>query len=325
MLQHAIFTEPNYSEGYTTDDNARALVLAVLLEQTGKAFSKTHRYQAFLWHAFDQERGRFHNYFSYDRRWLDEIGSEDCHGRALWGLGTVLGRSQDAGLRGAAGRLFDMALPPVVHFSSPRAWAYALLGIHDYLGRFSGDRAAQFAREELVEKLLTLYHNSNVPEWPWFEEVLSYSNALLPHSLLVSGKSMSRPDLIETGLAALQWLVEIQRSESGHFSPIGSQGFYHRGGERARFDQQPIEAQTTVSACIEAWRITQQDRWRQEAHRAFEWFLGRNDLGLPLYDPATGGCRDGLHPDRANQNEGAESTLSFLLALEELRQASQAV
>ena len=325
VLQHAIFTDPNYDEGYTTDDNARALILSALLEQTTERISRTHRYQSFLWHAFHREKGRFHNHLSYERSWLDEVGSEDCHGRALWALGSVLGRSRDAGLRGSASRLFDRALPALRTFSSPRAWAYALLGIHEYLSCFSGDRAAQNVREELTHRLTNIYRRMSAPDWLWFEEVLSYSNASLPHALLVSGRDMSREDFIQTGLTALRWLAEVQRCGSTHFVPIGSNGFYRRGGECARFDQQPIEAQAMVSACLYAWEITRDDCWRKEAQLAFEWFLGRNDLGLPLYDASTGGCRDGLHPDRANQNQGAESTLSFLIALEEMHQAGHVI
>jgi len=263
--------------------------------------------------------------FRNDRRWLDEVGSEDCHGRALWALGTVLGRSQEDGLRGSAGRLFDLALPAARSFSSPRAWAYTVLGIHEYLRRFSGDRAAQNVREELTHRLTNIYRRSSAPDWQWFEDVLSYSNASLPHALLVSGKDMPRDDFVQTGLTALRWLAETQRCGGTHLVPIGSNGFYRRGGQRARFDQQPIEAQATVSACLYAWEITQEVCWRKEAQLAFEWFLGRNDLNLPLYDTSTGGCRDGLHPDRANQNEGAESTLSFLIALEEMRQSSHVI
>lgn len=321
LLQHAVFTVPNYSAGYTTDDNARALEAAVLLEDTGQKLVSGARYLAFLWHAFDQARGRFHNELSYDRRWLDEVGSEDCHGRALNALGLVLGRSRNPGLRGLAGRLFDMALPAVFDFTSPRACAFALMGIHHYLRRFPGDRAAQNAREALAQRLMTLWRTYSGPDWPWFENILAYSNAALPHGLLLAGQGMSRPDMVETALTALSWLLEVQRAGSDHFVPIGSNGFYPRGGLRARFDQQPIEAHVTVAACLEAWRVTADKRFKEEAQRAFEWFLGRNDLGLALYDAATGGCRDGLHPDRVNQNQGAESTLAFLLSLLEMRQA----
>ena len=322
ILQHAVFTVPNYAEGYTTDDNARAVILSVLAQQAGIVIPASERYLAFLWHAFNPETGRFRNFLSYDRRWAEPAGSEDSHGRAMWALGTVLGCSEDPGLRGLAGRLFDQALPVTTTFSSPRAWAFTVLGCREYLKRFSGDRAAQSVRETLIQQLVRLYRENSSPDWVWFEDVVSYSNATLSHAMLTCGSDWKRDDLIEIGLNTLRWLVEVQRSEEDHFTPIGSNGFYRRGGVRARFDQQPIEAGATVSACLEAWRITGDSYWRRAAQRAFEWFFGRNDLKLSLYDSRTGGCRDGLHSDRANQNEGAEATLSFLTALVETRQAS---
>lgn len=320
MLQHAIFTVPNYNEGYTTDDNARALVVAVLLEELnagGRAQAQelASRYLAFLWHAFNPLTGRFRNVLSYDRHWQEEVGSEDSHARALWGLGMVLGRSNQSGWRGMASRLFDLALPGILSATSPRAWAFTLLGLQEYLKPFSGDRVAQQARAALAERLMEQYRRCCAADWPWFEDTLAYDNATLPHALLLSGQGMSRADMVDVGLQTLQWLAAIQQSDEGHFVPIGSHGFYRRGEERARFDQQPVEAQAMVSACLQAHRLTGDPAWYKEAQRAFEWFLGRNDLGLPLYDPRTGGCRDGLHPDRVNQNEGAESTLAFLLAL----------
>ena len=172
---------------------------------------------------------------------------------------------------------------------------------------------------------MACYRSTCARDWRWFENILSYCNARLSQALLVSGRSMTRQDLVDAGLETLRWLTEVQSADSGHFVPIGSNGFYVRGGERARFDQQPVEAHATVSACLEAWRTTREDWWLRESQKAFEWFLGRNDLGLPLYDPATGGCRDGLHPDRINQNEGAESTLSFMIALEEMRQSGNII
>ncbi len=325
LLQHAVFTVPNYSAGYTTDDNARALEAAVLLEDTGRIEIPAARYLAFLWHAFNAPRGRFHNELAYDRRWLDEVGSEDCHGRALSALGLLLAHSRNLGLRGLAARLFDLALPAVLAFTSPRAWAFSLIGIHHYLRRFPGDRAAQNAREHLAARLLDLWRAHRSPDWPWFEPILAYSNAALPHALLLAAQGMARPDLLQTALEALSWLIEIQRAGGDHLVPIGSNGFFPKGGPRARFDQQPVEAHVTVAACLEAWRATHDPRWRLEAQRAFEWFLGRNDLGLPLYDPSTGGCRDGLHPDRVNQNQGAESTLAFLLSLLEMRRAGAVI
>jgi glycosyltransferase involved in cell wall biosynthesis len=325
MFQHAIHTVPNYSEGYTTDDNARALVLSVLLERRGLDWPFAARYLGFLHHAFNRETCRFRNWMGFDHRWLDEVGSEDCHGRAIWALGVVLGSSSREGLRGAAGPLMEAALPAVEKFTSPRAWAYTLLGLNEYLRRFPGDRAAQALREDLAGRLLRLYEIVKGPDWLWFEDILAYCNARLSQALIVTGRSLNRRDWLEAGLESLDWLARVQTAEAGHLVPVGSNGFWRRGQERARFDQQPVEAHTMVSACLDAWRATGDERWRTEARRAFDWFLGRNDLGLPLYDAATGGCRDGLHPDRVNQNEGAESTLSFHFALEEMHHAGDII
>jgi glycosyltransferase involved in cell wall biosynthesis len=346
MLQHAIFTIQNRKEGYATDDNARALILAVQLEQlapehiperldlgrysgryegrfgSADSFSVNSAglYLSFLEHAFSPAKGRFRNFLRYDRRWNEPVGSEDSHGRALWALGTVLGRSRDQGFRGAAGRLFEFSLPAALEFSSPRAWAYTLLGIQEYLSSYPGDRDAQKVRSVLSRRLLEMYESIRTPDWKWFENVLAYGNARLPQALLLVGSACSDQRMVSAGLESLEWLSQTQRCETnGHFVPIGSQGFYHQGGEKARFDQQPIEAAGAVSACLQAYRVTGDSRWRNEAWSAFNWFLGDNDLQLPLYDSVTGGCRDGLHPDRANENQGAESTLSFLMALVEMR------
>ncbi|MFH1022229.1 MAG: glycosyltransferase family 4 protein [Planctomycetota bacterium] len=329
ILQHAIYIVPNYSHGYATDDNARALILTILLESIEEdPFPRTRelasRYMAFLWHAFHPETGRFRNFMSYERHWLDG-GTEDGHGRALWGLGTVAGRSADAQLRDPASRLFTQGLPATLTFSSPRAWAFTLIGIHEYLKQFSGDKTVQNAREALSSNLLRLYRANSSPDWLWFEDSLAYCNAKLPHALFLSGQGMSQSDMVQTGLSSLEWLMKVQRAEGGHFVPIGSNGFYRKGGERARFDQQPVEAHATLSACMEAQRLTGKSQWAKEAMRVFEWFLGRNDLRLPVYDSTTGGCRDGLHPDRLNQNEGAESTLAFLLSLLEMRLAQEVI
>ncbi|MGA6988089.1 MAG: glycosyltransferase family 4 protein [Terriglobales bacterium] len=332
MLQHAIFTIPNRAEGYTSDDNARALIFTVLLAQLDPekdrladsvARDLSCRYLSFLEHAFNPGSGRFRNFLAYDRRWNETSGSEDCHGRALWSLGTVLGRSEDQGLRSAAGRLLEFSLPAALEFTSPRAWAYTLFGIQEYLNSYPGDRDAQKVRSVLSRRLLEMYESVRRPDWKWFENVLAYGNARLPQALLLVGSACSadRSDdrMVSAGLEALDWLLQTQRCETNHhFVPIGSQGFYHQGGEKARFDQQPIEAAGAVSACLEAYRATGDSHWLSEAWSAFNWFLGDNDLQLPLYDSVTGGCRDGLHPERANQNQGAESTLSFLMSLLEM-------
>jgi glycosyltransferase involved in cell wall biosynthesis len=323
ILQHAVFTIPNYSEGYTTDDNARALMVSALLEALGYEESSelASRYLAFIFFAFNTETGRFRNFMDYQRHWLQIGDTDDCHGRTLWALGTVLGRSNSPTLQSMAGQMFEQSLPAILATTSPRAWAFALIGIHEYLQRFAGDRRASQVREDLSGRLLALYQHHRSDEWRWFEDKLTYCNGALPHALIMCGHSIPNAAMSEAGLEALGWLSDLHRVTAGHFVPIGSNGFFPKDGERARFDQQPVEAQATVSACLEAYRITGDKSWRKEARRAFEWFLGRNDLNLRVYDPTTGGCRDGLHPDRLNENQGAESTLAFLQALLELRLA----
>ena len=325
MFQHAIFTVPNYHEGYTIDDNARALTVSTLLEELGseETADLMPRYCAFVWYAFNSKTGRFRNFMNYQRNWLEENGSDDSHGRALWALGTVLGRSNTPALQNMAGWVFEKSLPAVLDTTSPRAWAFALIGINEYLQRFAGDRTITQAREVLAGRLVELYRKNRTGEWHWYEESLTYCNAALPHALLMCGQGIPNNDMTEAGLESLRWLADLQRAEEagGHFVPIGSNGFYQRGGVRARFDQQPVEAQAMVSACLEAHRSTGDKSWYKEARCAFDWFLGRNDLNLPIYDPTTGGCRDGLHPDRPNQNQGAESSLAFLQAVLELRLA----
>jgi glycosyltransferase involved in cell wall biosynthesis len=326
IFQHASFTVPNFAEGYCTDDNARALVLAVMLQKLGHGSTPINSlaatYAAFLNHAFDRKSGRFRNFMNFERRWLEDVGSEDCQGHALWALGLCVAQAGQGSFQMLAAELFEQALPVAAEFTSPRAWAFTLIGIDEYLRRLSGDRRANQIRESLTAKLMQRFADAATEDWQWFEDVVSYTNAKLPHALILSGRCMSNAAMLELGLKTLRWLVKIQTSEAGSFRPIGSNGFYPRGRERALFDQQPIEAQATVSACIEAYQATSDMFWVAEARRAFEWFLGRNDLGLALYDAGTGGCRDGLHMDRLSQNQGAESTLAFLLALAE-KQALQ--
>ena len=325
IFQHAILTVPNFSEGYCTDDNARAFILAVLLSELGEEPERVRTlattYAAFLHHAFDLRVKRFHNHMSFDRRWLDEQWSEDCQGRALWALGVGVGRSPYRSFQIMAGQLFALALPALTELTSPRAWAFGLIGIHEYLRRLSGDSLVNQTRETLTSRLMELFERTAQPDWRWFQEDLTYDNAKLPHALILSGRATGQPAVFERGLQALRWLTELQISEKGHFRSIGTNGFYRRGGMRANFDQQPIEAQAMVSACLEAYRATSDLWWYDQAQRAFDWFIGWNDLGLELCSPKTGGCRDGLHVDRVNRNQGAESTLAFLLSLAEMRLA----
>jgi len=329
ILQHAAFSVPRYADGYCLDDNARALLLMTLLEEAGIESPRSvrllaSRYLAFVNHAFDETRGRFRNFMTYSRQWAEGAGSEDCHGRALWALGGVVGRSSDQAMRGLAGRLFHAALPATKELTSPRAWAYALLGIDEYLRAFQGESGVHSVMTLLTEKLLALFRATGTDDWPWFEDRLSYCNARLPQALIVSGARMQSQEATTLGLRALGWLCSVQ-SIDGYFAPIGSNGFYVRGESRAGFDQQPVEASATISACLDAYHRTGDSSWTGRAQRAFHWFLGQNQLQLSLYDPVSGGCRDGLHADRVNENQGAESTLSFLLALLEMRAAERVV
>ena len=323
IFQHASFTVPNFSEGYCTDDNARALVLALMLQKLGhgslQLSAQAATYAAFLNHAFDRECNRFRNFMDFDRRWLEDIGSEDCQGHALWALGLCVSQAGHGSFQALAAQLFEQALPVAAEFASPRAWAFTLIGIDEYLHRFGGDRRAGQIRESLTAKLMQRYADAATDEWHWFEEVVSYANAKLPHALILSGRCLNNKSMLELGLKTLRWLNKIQTSDAGSFRPVGSNGFFPRGKDRAIFDQQPIEAQVTISACIEAYQATGDIFWVAESRHVFEWFLGRNDLGLALYDPGTGGCRDGLHMDRVSQNQGAESTLAFLLSLAEMQ------
>ena len=198
----------------------------------------------------------------------------------------MLGHSGDQSLRGAAGHLFEIAVPAVVAFTSPRAWAFALLGIDEYLSSFPGDREAQKVSSALASRLLEHYKANQSPGWGWFEDVLAYSNARLAQAVLTTGRRNSDHEMISIGLGALDWLIETQSCKGhDHFVPIGSQGFYRKGGKQARFDQQPIEAGGAVSACLEAYRTTGDDRWRKEAWLAFNWFLGNNDLQISCTMP----------------------------------------
>ncbi|MCX5901265.1 MAG: glycosyltransferase family 4 protein [Proteobacteria bacterium] len=319
ILQHATQTIPDRIHGYCTDDNARALMVASMGSKYMLADSKffdclSNQYLSFLLYAFNDEKGRFRNFMSYSRQWLEEVGSEDSHGRALWGLGKTVAFLDNPGQLAMSTKLFNQALNAIEHFRSPRAIAFAIVGMHAYLQKFSGDSEVRRIRDILAERLFDQFQKNATEDWPWLENALNYANGKLPHALLLSGQWMQRSDMIDMGLKTLKWLLAIQ-TENGHFVPIGSNGWYKKGGHRARFDQQPIESNSMIDACVEAFNITSDTTWIDSAVMCFNWFLGQNDLNMPLYDAKTGGCRDGLMADGINQNEGAESTIAWLLSL----------
>ena len=318
ILQHAVHSVPNRHHGYCTDDNARALIVAAMAKEYHVAGSKdldylTNNYLSFLQYAFNMESGKFRNFMTYDRHWVEETGSEDSHGRALWSLGSAVVYLDHSGQKALATNLFKEALQVVEHFYSPRALAFSIIGLHSYLKKFSGDSDVSRILEVISGRLFHQFETNGKPGWPWLEAALNYANAKLPHALLLAGQSMQDRNMIERGITSLTWLLEIQTAND-HFSPVGNKGWYRENGEMARFDQQPIETHAMVDACIEAFNISGEKKWVDNAVMCFNWFLGHNDLNMVLYDPKSGGCRDGLMADGINQNEGAESTLACLLS-----------
>jgi hypothetical protein len=319
ILQHARFDIPDRDHGYCTDDNARALIVTLraqhVLPDSEDLTGLAHRYLGFLQQALNAENGRFRNFMSYDRRWQEEAGSEDSHGRAIWALGQTVLDSPSQGMAAAAMSLFDAALPRAADLTAPRAIAHALLGIDAYLRRFGGATEVRRAFGQLGDRLYGGFTARGTDDWPWSENMLTYANGILPHALLLVGQRTGNAEMTAAALRSLTWLTELQTDPKGHFVPIGNRGWFSRNGTQARFDQQPIEVQHMTMAHIEAFRASGDRRWLDEARRCFEWFLGRNDLRQPVVDHATGGCRDGLQAEGVNQNQGAESTLAWLDSL----------
>lgn len=326
LYQHAVHAVPDRSHGYCVDDNARALLLACALNAPGEAplpEIMTARFAAFVQHAWNPDLRRFRNFMSFDRRWLEESGSEDSHGRTLWALGTCARHDDNASRRQWAADLFSAALGTVEGFSSPRAWAFALLGLDAYCTARAEDVAAKRMRLLLADRLMALMAVVETRDWVWFEEGLSYDNARLPQALILTGVSSGTPDYVEAGLRALRWLMTLQTTATGLFRPVGTEGFSDVRTLPEAFDQQPVEAAAAISACLSAWDADGDPTWRDEAERAFAWFFGSNDLSASLVDIETGSCRDGLHRDRPNENRGGESVVSFALSVVEMRQLVQ--
>jgi glycosyltransferase involved in cell wall biosynthesis len=326
LFQHALYSVPDRSHGYCIDDNARALLVACLLNAPGEQRlpeALTGRFAAFVQHAWNADAGRFRNFMSFDRTWLEDIGSEDSHGRTLWALGECARSDVSPSRRRWAAALFAEAAPKAESFQSPRAWAFTLLGL-DACAEVGAEHYMLDLRHRLAGRLMSLLAAVETEEWVWFEEELAYDNARLSQALIVTGMSTSTPAYVDAGLRTLRWLMRLQTSEGDFFRPVGSQSFGHKRGQPHSFDQQPVEATAAISACLAAWRADGDPRWKADARRAFAWFHGSNDLSASLVDLETGSCADGLHPDRANENRGGESVVSYLLSLAEIRQLARA-
>jgi hypothetical protein len=323
IWQHALGSSPNEAFGYCTDDVSRALTVDLLhARQLGWTAVRTTAWRSlrFLEAAFNPTTGRFRNFRSRDGSWAEATGSEDSHGRALLSLGTLLAESPEDAAVERAGSLFANALPAAGRMRSPRAIASTVLGCAAAMTAGTrGDTQSTLA--ELAFSLGRAFARVKVDaDWPWPEEILAYENALLPRAVITAGAILGDYELRRTGLRALDWLLEVQTGPGGNFAPIGSNGWWPHDGVRSRFDQQPIEATATILAAGTAFHYTGDERYRQAAETAYAWFLGDNDMGLALADTARGSCHDGLTPDGVNLNEGAESTLMWLTALEQLRE-----
>jgi glycosyltransferase involved in cell wall biosynthesis len=327
LFQHAVHSVPDRAHGYCVDDNARALLLACALTEAGeRPLSEilTARFAAFVQHAWNPDTRQFRNFMGFNRTWLEDKGSEDSHGRTLWALGECAHKDTSQPRRRWATALFAQALPTVETFRSPRAWAFALLGLDAYCAAAPDDQYARKVRHSLADRLISILAIVETPNWRWFEEGLAYDNARLPQALIATGLATRTPAYVDAGLRTLHWLMKQQTTSRGHFRPVGTAGFGELRKPPRAFDQQPVEAAATIAACLEAWRADHDAEWKITATRVFAWFLGSNDLSVALIDPQTGSCRDGLHPDRANENCGGESVVSYLLALAEMRQLARA-
>ena len=317
ILQHAIYATPDRHHGYCTDDNARALIAALSaydVVRDERVVPLVGRYLSFIHHAFNEPLKRFRNFMGYDRRWLEEVGSEDVHGRAIWALGHAVRYAPHDADSALARRLLDAAIEPIEAFTSPRSWAFAIIGLSDYLVKFGGDTHVRRVWQTLATRLHAQFVSNGSQDWPWCEDIVTYDNAKLPHALLLAGEGLNDGAMVRQGLVSLEWLIQQQLINDRVYL-IGCNGWLTRSGTRARFDQQPIEAMATIEACAEAYRLTGDDTWYEHARKFLDWFTGDNDTGSALYDFQTGGCRDGLNPGGPNQNQGAESTLAWRVSL----------
>jgi glycosyltransferase involved in cell wall biosynthesis len=322
LYQHAVFNVPDRRHGYCTDDNARALIAAVMnwrLFKDERIKSLLNTYLSFIFHAYNDQKGRMRNFMGFERNWLEEVGSEDSHGRTLWALGYTIAHPPGDETLGLATRLFKDLIDATLKFTSPRAWAFAIVGANYYLRRFGGDARVRRIKYALAEKIKILFDNVADDEWYWFENIVAYDNARISQALIVAGNYLEKEEMFDIGLKSLEWLIKIQTNpDSGQLSLIGNDGWYRRGENKARYDQQVLDATALVDACYQAFVLTGDDKWLSCMEWAFNWFFGSNDGNQALYDFSDGGCFDGLQPGGINKNKGAESVTSMLLALQRM-------
>ena len=316
MLQHSIYSVPDRRHGYCIDDNARALILMSAMDDLDEVTRDkwTTVYASFVQYAWNPDKRRFRNFMNFDRTWCEETGSEDSNGRALWALGVTARDARSRKHRDWAKMMFDTTASLALELGSPRAQSFAMLGAAAMLEASPGHQLAHSILARFPDEHMTLLDTARRPDWVWFEVVLAYDNARLPEALIRAGQALGRSDVVATGLETLAWIIEQQKSPEGRFRAVGSESFGRPYAPPLPFDQQPLEAQATVEACCAAYAATGDERWQVEAERAYGWYLGHNDLDLPLASVQDGGCFDGLMPTGLNRNQGAESILALQLS-----------
>ncbi len=328
IFQHCKYGVPDPAKGYTTDDNARALIAAVMLyEQLAKESYKEliYRYISFLLYA-QNEQGMFRNFMTYNREFIDEVGSEDCFGRCLWALGfTLSSESVPVNMKLAAKHILDKALPNCDKLNSPRAKAYSTIGLgylldnRGYECEYEYEKAEPYLKR-MVESLAELYCNCRAENWHWFEDIIAYGNEVLPWAMLVGYKITGEEKFKDIGLESLAFL-DSKTFKNGYFKPVGCNGWLRKEDEDngAEFDEQPLEACEAILAYLEAYRIIGDETYVEKAIKCFKWFEGENSKKLPLIDPETGGCYDGITQYGVNLNQGAESLISYMISALTLR------
>ncbi len=319
LLQHAKYSIPNRKEGYTTDDNARALIACVKflqLHDDSEVSKLANTYLSFLFHM-QRSDGRFHNRLSYDRDFIDDVGSEDCMGRSLWACGYVLISDLSEGIKTTSKEIFDKGFRHASNFKSPRAIAFTILGLYQYYKAFPHDQNLLKSIVSLTEQLLRSYKRVSSSDWCWFEPYLTYANARLSQALFRAYDIIGDGRYLQVAKESFDFLTEVQMIKE-KFVPIGNRGWYEKGGQRAKYDQQPIEASCMVETASIAFHTTTKEKYLRIAHIAFNWFLGKNTKNVVVYDSATGACYDGINPQGLSLNQGAEATISYLLARLEL-------
>jgi len=314
IFQHAKYCIPKRNEGYTTDDNARALIACVnyfKLTNDPEMKDLAIRYLAFLFHM-QKPDGNFHNYMGYERVFRDVDGSEDCKGRVLWSCGSTVNSTLPREVRMVAKEIFDRTLPWVFKTISLRFIAHTITGISQYFQAIS-DKNLLKDVEKLADDMVQSYQDEKREKWHWFEPHLIYDNARLTQSLFSAYRIVGKKTYLDVARESMDFLVSTQIVD-GVFMPIGNDGWYKRGGDRAFYDQQPLEAAAMVDAAVEGYYTTMDESYVEIANLAFDWFLGKNSLKVMVYNPETDGCFDGLSRESVNVNQGAESSISYVLA-----------